>query len=237
MTGSFVRRHGLVPLGGAHYEREAVLAGEQADHDLRLQAALLGEARLAEHVAPAGGPSATTQSLAARTAPGGRAQIELQLPGCQPLPGGGLRRLEFGVIVRQADVLNPARSAAASMPPRACGRHITAQNAVGSRYHGEATPLSAISIGASGNSQHVPQRCLSTLRIRDNAGRHRHAAQQTPSAAANHAPQASVSYPAPSQSRHRPYILCGTIWMTPRQVTIDDRSTLPQGCPTAGEDR
>ena len=28
-----------------------------------------------------------------------------------------------------------------------------------------------------------------------------------------------------------------TIWMTPRQVTIDDRSTLPQGCPTAGEDR
>src|SRR5580704_16585928 len=73
-------------------------------------------------------------------------------------------------------------------------------------------------------------------------GRHRHAAQQTPSAAANHALQASVSqptrpYPAPSRSRHRPYILCGTIWMTPRQVTIDDRSTLPQGCPTAGEDR
>ena len=66
--------------------------------------------------------------------------------------------------------------------------------------------------------------------------------QQTPSAAANHAPQASVSqptrpYPAPSQSRHRPHILCGTIWMTPRQVTIDDRRTLPQGCPTAGEDR
>ena len=27
------------------------------------------------------------------------------------------------------------------------------------------------------------------------------------------------------------------IWMTPHQVTIDDRSTLPQGCPTAGEDR
>ena len=58
---------------------------------------------------------------------------------------------------------------------------------------------------------------------------------------ANHAPQASVSqltrpYPAPSQSRHRPHILAA-IWMTPRQVTTDDRSTLPQGCPTAGEDR
>ena len=44
-------------------------------------------------------------------------------------------------------------------------------------------------------SQHIPQRCLSILRIRDNTRRNRHAAQQTPSAAANHAPRASVSQP------------------------------------------
>jgi len=44
-------------------------------------------------------------------------------------------------------------------------------------------------------SQHIPQRCLSILRIRDNARRNRHAAQQTSSPAANHAPRASVSQP------------------------------------------
>jgi hypothetical protein len=36
-------------------------------------------------------------------------------------------------------------------------------------------------------------RRLSTLRIPDRSGRNHHAAQQTPSAAANHAPHASVS--------------------------------------------
>jgi hypothetical protein len=35
-------------------------------------------------------------------------------------------------------------------------------------------------------SQHVPQRCLSTLRILDNPSLSRHATQQTPSEAANH---------------------------------------------------
>src|SRR5204863_3828128 len=44
--------------------------------------------------------------------------------------------------------------------------------------------------------QHVPQRCLSILRIRDNASRSHHAAQQTPSAAANHASRPRVSQPA-----------------------------------------
>ena len=44
-----------------------------------------------------------------------------------------------------------AMSATASIPERVRGRHITAQNAVGNRYHGEVTPLSAISIGASGS--------------------------------------------------------------------------------------
>jgi hypothetical protein len=45
------------------------------------------------------------------------------------------------------------------------------------------------------SSQHIPQRCLRTLRTRDNASRNHHAAQQTPSAAADHAPRASVSQP------------------------------------------
>jgi hypothetical protein len=42
---------GLVPLERRHHEREPVLAGEQADSDLRLQAAFLGEPGLAESVA------------------------------------------------------------------------------------------------------------------------------------------------------------------------------------------
>ena len=46
--------------------------------------------------------------------------------------------------------------------------------------------------------QRIPQGRLSTLRNRDNADRNRHAAQQTPSAVANHAPRASVSHePSP----------------------------------------
>ena len=49
------------------------------------------------------------------------------------------------------EVAAKAMSAAASIPERVRGRHITAQNAVGNRYHGESTPLSAISIGASGS--------------------------------------------------------------------------------------
>src|SRR6266536_1492578 len=45
------------------------------------------------------------------------------------------------------------------------------------------------------SSQHVPQRCLSTLGIRDNACHNHHAAQQTPSAAADHAPPTACRNP------------------------------------------
>jgi len=44
-------------------------------------------------------------------------------------------------------------------------------------------------------SQHIPQRCLSILRTRDNASHGHHAAQQTPSPAANHALRTGVSQP------------------------------------------
>jgi hypothetical protein len=42
---------GLVPFEGGDHEREPILAGEQADGDLRLQTPFLGESRLAEPVA------------------------------------------------------------------------------------------------------------------------------------------------------------------------------------------
>ena len=45
-------------------------------------------------------------------------------------------------------------------------------------------------------SQHIPERCLSTLQDRDNPRRDRHAAQQTPSTTANHAPRATCPDPA-----------------------------------------
>ena len=52
------RQHGLglgpVALEGGDHEREPVLPGKQADGDLRLQAAFLGEAGLAEAVAAVG---------------------------------------------------------------------------------------------------------------------------------------------------------------------------------------
>src|ERR1700735_4357290 len=76
---------------------------------------------------------------------------------------------------------------------------------------------------------------------RGSCGRHRHAALLTPLAAANHAPQASASQPTrhtrPPARADTVRISFAAIWMTPRQVTIDDRSTLPQGCPAAGADR
>src|SRR6266849_171589 len=47
-----------------------------------------------------------------------------------------------------------------------------------------------------GRSQHLPQRRLSTLQNRDKTSRNRHAAQQTPSAAANHAPRTTCLTPS-----------------------------------------
>ena len=54
MTGSIVLVSALLPFERGDHEREPVLAGEQADGDLRLQPPLLGEARLAEPVAGVG---------------------------------------------------------------------------------------------------------------------------------------------------------------------------------------
>jgi hypothetical protein len=47
-------------------------------------------------------------------------------------------------------------------------------------------------------SQRIPQRRLSIPRNRDHASRDCHAAQQTPSASANHASRTGVSWPAAS---------------------------------------
>ena len=54
MTGSMVLVSALFPSNAETIEREAVLAGEQADRDLRLQPAFLGEPGLPEPVARAG---------------------------------------------------------------------------------------------------------------------------------------------------------------------------------------
>jgi hypothetical protein len=54
MTGSMVLVSALFPSKAETNEREPVLAGQQADRDLRLQPPLLGEPRLAEPVAPVG---------------------------------------------------------------------------------------------------------------------------------------------------------------------------------------
>ena len=40
-----------------------------------------------------------------------QAEVEFHLPGRQPLPRGGLQRLQLGVVVRRADVLNVPRPA------------------------------------------------------------------------------------------------------------------------------
>ena len=57
--------------------------------------------------------------------------------------------------------------------------------------------LRQLPVRLQGLSQHaLRRRRLSTLRIPDHASRNRHAAQQTRSATANHAPRASVSQPA-----------------------------------------
>jgi hypothetical protein len=57
--------------------------------------------------------------------------------------------------------------------------------------------LRQLPVRLQGLSQHaLRRRRLSTLRIPDHASRNRHAAQQTRSATANHAPRASVSKPA-----------------------------------------
>ena len=45
-------------------------------------------------------------------------------------------------------------------------------------------------------SQHIPERCLSTLQDRDNPRRDRHPAQQTPSTTVNHAPRTTCPDPA-----------------------------------------
>ena len=58
---------------------------------------------------------------------------------------------------------------------------------------GAVSAASQLPVRLQRRSQRIPQGRLSILRIRDNASRNRHAAQQTPSAAANHAPRASVS--------------------------------------------
>jgi hypothetical protein len=50
ITGSIVLVSAFVPLKGGHHQREAVLAGEQSDGDLRLQAAFLRVPRLAEPI-------------------------------------------------------------------------------------------------------------------------------------------------------------------------------------------
>ena len=53
-------------------------------------------------------------------------------------------------------------------------------------------------------SQRIQQRRLSNPRIPGHASRNRHAAQRTPSAAANHAPRVSVSQPTPPMSANAP---------------------------------
>jgi len=55
------------------------------------------------------------------------------------------------LIVVEAAVKNPT-AAAPAIPARVPGRHRTAQNSANSRYQGASTPLSAISIRATGNS-------------------------------------------------------------------------------------
>ena len=58
-------------------------------------------------------------------------------------------------------------------------------------------------IGLQRRSQHIPQRRLSILRTRDNARHNRHAAQQTRSALANHAPHTTCRGPSLAPQRAR----------------------------------
>lgn len=94
-------RSGPVALEGADHERDPVLAGEQADRDLRLQAPLPGEPRLAEPVALAGLEAErgnVAEHQACRAEPGvrgaGRRQPLppfLQRAGGQPTVKRGIR--------------------------------------------------------------------------------------------------------------------------------------------------
>jgi len=68
----------------------------------------------------------------------------------------------------------------------------------------------------------VPRAGPGTLRIQDNASRYRHAAQQTPSAAANHAPGARVSHrPWTPTPRHTisEYLRRGSCYLSFRECT------------------
>jgi hypothetical protein len=76
-------------------------------------------------------------------------------------------------------------------------------------------------------SQHVPQRRLSTLQIRDNARRNRHAAQQTPSAAANHAPPATCPIPPAATAPARHSFLPDRCQVTRRPACAYHRRTRP----------
>jgi len=60
---------------------------------------------------PTGGPCTTRDPAARRGHPGGQAQVELALPGREPLPRISVERLQLPVIMGRAEMLYAARLA------------------------------------------------------------------------------------------------------------------------------
>ena len=157
-------------------------------------------------------PGAGASNPAAPPAPPGRVSLPSARPGSRRPGPHGITAAAGSGRDRSDDRPNTIRCrtarSARSLPisaSRSASRSAAAEPASRSASRSASRALSARSRALiQRRSQHIPQRRLSTLRIRDNASRNRHAAQQTPSAAANHAPRASVSQPAAATASWTP---------------------------------